>query len=181
MGAHSAGAEKYRFSKGLGITPQILREGLSGPMRHPVLLSALIATVLAGAGLFFVQDWVSGTREETARMAEIADQLPPDPAWKQNPDTVDYTGFVCRPFTGCAGLQRRWQPVQGLDAQSLQKRIDAAGWGLKLEGDCIREPETSGKTTLCSAEGHVQGYEVWLNVVSESSYRPESELILNIF
>lgn len=150
-------------------------------MKTAILVPAIASAVLAGAGLFFVQDQITGTREETAKMISIADQLPAGPGWSEPGDNFGYQGYICRPFTGCAEMQRRWAPVPGLDADDLQQRIDSAGWEMAIDGDCIREPDTSGLATLCRAEGFVQGYEVRISVLSKSSYEPEAMLVLGIF
>ncbi|MCC3292867.1 hypothetical protein [Arthrobacter sp. zg-Y1110] len=136
-----------------------------------------ILTVITG---YAVHDHAAGTGAETARMTAIADLLPADPGWERTSDHLGYNGYLCAPDTGCAEMQRRWNLAQGISAEDLQSRIDAAGWDMELEGDCIREPDDSGQLTLCSAEGTVQGYDVWLNVISLSSYRPEPWLVMNI-
>ena len=153
--------------------------GLAGKTAAAFL--AIFSTVLVGAGLFFVQGQVSGTKKETARLISIADQLQTDTDWGDHGGYVGYRGIFCRPDSGCAELARRWRPVPGLTGADLQARIDAAGWDLMLDGDCIRKPNDSGLKTLCRGEGAVQGYEVWVRVISESSYRPEPMLSLSIF
>jgi hypothetical protein len=150
-------------------------------VRKAVLIPAAVAVVLAGAGAHAVHAQVSGTAAETARMTAIADQLQADPDWGRQSDYVGYLGLICPPDSGCADLQRKWAPVTNLGAGDLQARIDAAGWDLVLNDDCIRKPEDSGLLTLCRGEGAVQGYDVRVSVISESSYRPEPLLILSIF
>ena len=146
-----------------------------------VILLAIAAVLVSATGLSFVHNQVSGTKKETAKLISIADQLQAGPDWGRPGESVGYRGIFCRPDSGCAELARRWSPVPGLTGTDLQARIDAAGWDLVLDGDCIRKPEDSGLKTLCHGEGTVHGYEVWVSVVSESSYRPDPILSLNIF
>lgn len=166
-------------SKGHG--PQTLQERPSGPLRNAVLTAAVIAAALSGALAYVVHDHIADTKTEAARMTSIADQLEADPGWSEPSNNTGHLGYICRPFTGCAELQRRWASVPGLDAEDLQQRIDAAGWEMTINGDCLREPDTSGQATLCHASGFIQGYEVRISVLSKSSYEPESMLILGVF
>ena len=149
-------------------------------MRRAVLIPAVVAAVLAGAGVFAVHVQESGTAAESKRMAAIADQFPADPGWPRNPDHFNGDGYFCSPDSGCASMQRRWTSAPGLTAEDLQARIDAAGWDMKLEGDCVRTPEMSGSRSLCGAEGFIEGYEATLDLVSGSSTRPAGELVLNM-
>lgn len=149
-------------------------------MKNAVIVSALIAVIAGAAASYLIHAQVSGTAAEADRLTGIADSFPSEPNWNRVEDSLSYDGYFCLPDSGCVNLQRRWASVPGVDPADLQSRIDAAGWELDLSGTCTRQPKSSGKRTLCSAEGTVQGYSVSLDLISASSTEPLADLVLNI-
>lgn len=137
----------------------------------------LVAVILAifAAAVTWYSMGVVADKAEQARLVSIASQVQrhPDP-WKLQYSTV-LGGFLCQDLgaTCDSANQLYITDVTTFSREELLKIGERAGWNLKVEGDCQRNPQSIGTEYLCQASTETNGYYVRITVVSDSANEPQ--------
>jgi hypothetical protein len=103
----------------------------------------------------------SGVRDVAARFRPPADA-------RSEERLVSPRRLVCLGADPCPSLFHRWTVPRRLGPSELAGLVSAAGWSLRVLGDCTPDPNSFGLVGLCSAAGEVDGYAVEVTVLGES-------------
>lgn len=146
----------------------------------PKWLKALIITLVLLASPLVVMQ-VSFV-VATAPMVAIADDLYPDPGWKEDAHNVSGGPFCLGIDVPCDSMWRGYRTKQEITNADLQRISDGAGLGSKVEGNCSKKGTDpfSGMHEVCSISGVKDGYDVKVSVSTIVEGNPERIIYFKI-
>jgi hypothetical protein len=162
----------------------MMTPGERGAVRPLAVLAAVAAGLVALAGLGWAWSAYAGNAEEE-ELVTVVDQFEAPQTWEVLVDDLEPARMLCLGGNACPSVRKDWSVPEVLTPADMQALIDAAGWGLAVDGDCqpdenFRGTEVNGVrdlTPVCSASGTIDGVEVYL-VQSGDIERSDAEMQL---
>ncbi len=135
----------------------------------------IIGLLLAPFVIFAFMLFYRGSTDDIVR---VADQFKPDSSWRLVDETVNPPQIICIDSV-CPKVFRSWE-VKNANDRSLRDAIAASGWGFPIEGSCMEDPNTNGLATACSVNGVVDGYDIRITYLRDSSGYSTPRIVLSL-
>ena len=140
------------------------------------IVSGVILALIVAVGAFLFTK--SAEDRVTADIVARADRFAIPADWNVQNDIVRGERFLCRSSNPCPSIARRWNTGTELTIEDLQALSQPAGFPIKTEGTCERDPGSVGDATLCRSSGSDGEYEYQLVVSSTSAGEPHNVVLV---
>lgn len=128
--------------------------------------------VLIGATIF-----VFTYGGSTKPILAVANQFQPSESWELVSERVEPPRLACIGSVSCPSIHKVWRSGAVVTRDELARSVANLGLGLSIEGDCKVDRGHFNGSTVCSAKGRKQGFNVEV-VVDGSAYDTDDNKVI---
>lgn len=132
------------------------------PMKKNILIAA--ATFVALMSAYFLWSQVI-----TSQIVNVADQFKAPSSWKLASEDIQVESLFCYNGGSCPEISRQWTLEKPITPDDFRQILQNSGWNFEVEGDCILPEGRYGPTSICSAQGQTDNYDIWININEDST------------